>query len=331
MKTLRQQPRRPMLVGLLFTFAIATTVLACQVPVFRYALERWNPDQYQVVVLSAGKLDNISLDAISSLTKETPVDGSPMLRLIDVAETNDDMAKSLRKKYAVGNDPVMVTLYPASYRGSSDQVAHACSVSESNVQQIVDSPVRQELVKRLTAGDSAVWVLLESGDRAKDEASLKTLEDQLAKDTAWLALPSPEELEIKPEILEKAKIKLQISFSVISVRRDDPQEKFLVDGLLNSESDLQSFDEPIAFPVFGRGRVLYALVGQGIAADTIRSASSFMVGPCSCQVKEQNPGFDLLLKCDWDAAVGETFISSPLPGAAAEPKLLTIPPGRSSR
>jgi hypothetical protein len=99
--------------------------------------------------------------------------------------------------------------------------------------------------------------------------------------------------------------------------------------LLNSESDLRDYKEPMAFPVFGRGRVLYAVVGQGISADTIRKASSFIAGPCSCQVKEQNPGFDLLLSCDWDELVGETFISEPIPEGDSEPKLLTIPAGRA--
>ncbi|TWW12353.1 hypothetical protein E3A20_01920, partial [Planctomyces bekefii] len=36
----------------------------------------------------------------------------------------------------------------------------------------------------------------------------------------------------------------------------------------------------------GRGRVLYALVGDGIAEGTIAAACDFLTGPCSCQVKE---------------------------------------------
>ncbi|MDE2714511.1 MAG: hypothetical protein OSB74_09135, partial [Verrucomicrobiota bacterium] len=71
--------------------------------------------------------------------------------------------------------------------------------------------------------------------------------------------------------------------------------------LLNSEDDLKELQhEPMAFPVFGRGRALNALVGKGINADMIDEASAFLSGPCSCQVKRQNPGFDLLTSVNWD-------------------------------
>jgi hypothetical protein len=244
----------------------------------------------------------------------------------------EDRKRTSKKMFRAVGAPVLLTLYPESYPVDAGQIAHACELNDSNVTQVIYSPKRQELVKRLTAGHSAVWILLESGDQAKDDAATKALESQLQLDAQWLALPTPEELEIKPQVLESAKIKLRIEFSVLRVRRDDPQEAFLIDCLLNSEPDLHSFNEPLAFPVFGRGRVLYALVGKGIASNTIRAASSFMVGPCSCQVKEQNPGFDLLLQCDWPTAIGETFISSPLPEAGqAEPRQLKIPAGRTSR
>ncbi len=225
----------------------------------------------------------------------------------------------------------MVALYPERSSVDAEQVAFTSSISDSDVSLVVNSPVRDQIIKNLSDGNSAVWILVESGHAEKDQAALQTLQAQLEKDREWLKLPSPEEMEISADLLASTKIRLAIQFSVVSVKKDNPQEKFLVDCLLNSESDLRGFDEPIAFPVFGRGRVLYAVVGQGIAADTIRKASAFIVGPCSCQVKEQNPGFDLLLSCDWADMVGETFISEPIPESNSEPRLLTIPAGRSKR
>ena len=73
--------------------------------------------------------------------------------------------------------------------------------------------------------------------------------------------------------------------------------------LLGSEEDLAESKEPIAFPIYGRGCVLYALVGKGINAETIDEACAFLVGPCSCIVKEENPGVDLLVSADWDGQV----------------------------
>jgi hypothetical protein len=42
-------------------------------------------------------------------------------------------------------------------------------------------------------------------------------------------------------------------------------------------------------------------VGKGIKHETIDEAASFLIGSCSCQVKEKNPGADLLMSVDWKA------------------------------
>jgi hypothetical protein len=319
-----------MFVGLAL-MALASSAVACQVPVFRYALERWGADQYRILVLSEGDLSESGQRALKPLrgTPEFPAQAS--IRVHDVSKSNDEFVKHLWTTHGQGADSVIIALYPQKSSVDSAQVAFSCRLTEQTVQQIMDSAARKEILAKLSEGHSAVWIFLESGDVLKDQAALKTLQDQLAKDAETLKLPAPEEMEIKPELLASIRIKLQIQFSVVSVKRDDPQEAFLISCLLNSESDLREFAEPMAFPVFGRGRVLYALVGQGIAAETIREASEFIVGPCSCQVKEQNPGFDLLLPCDWETLVGNTFISDPIPGTESEPRLLTIPAGRAKK
>ena len=40
---------------------------------------------------------------------------------------------------------------------------------------------------------------------------------------------------------------------------------------------------------------------DGIKSETIDKAATFLIGKCSCEVKEQTPGFDLLLAADWKA------------------------------
>jgi len=311
-------------VALLFC-ASATLLFACQVPVFRYALERWNPEPYSVVVISPSVLNDAERQAIVGNSSDS---AGPLLQ-IEWKKADDSLAPELLKlwKGMDADKGVVVAYYPekSDLRGN---IAYTAPLQTDTLSTMTTSPVRKEIASRLSAGQSAVWVVLESGDKPKDEAAVQAIETQLALDEEWLKLPSAEEMEIKPEILDKVKIKLRVDFTVLSVNRNDPQEKFLVDCLLNSEPDLREFDEPIAFPVFGRGLVLYALVGKGINGDTIRAASKFICGPCSCQVKEQNPGFDLLLHHPWEQNVGEVFISQPIPGTGAQPKLLKIPPGR---
>jgi hypothetical protein len=89
----------------------------------------------------------------------------------------------------------------------------------------------------------------------------------------------------------------------VKVKRDDPAEAAFVAMLLASEEDLSGFNEPMAFPIFGQGRALYALVGKGIRVETIDEAAQFLIGSCSCQVKEQNPGIDIAMAVDWKQLV----------------------------
>jgi hypothetical protein len=104
--------------------------------------------------------------------------------------------------------------------------------------------------------------------------------------------------------------------------------------LIHSESDLAERTEPMVFPVYGRGRALWGLIGPGITASNIRDSASFLVGACSCEVKEQNPGFDLLLAADWDELLSQggfkfTAAETKLAPPPAEAELVPIPAGQT--
>jgi hypothetical protein len=306
---------------------------ACQVPVFRYALERWSPDLYEVLVITQGPLPSEMMGWLAPLTEQEQDYRVPLrLRLVDVSAESDPVALELWQRHELKNSaPLLVALYPKR-SGYGNQVAHVCELTRENAKLLVSSPVRRELIHRLTSGHTAVWFFVESGDSQKDARALETLENQLAADEKRLELPTAEAMEVTDATLDSLKIPLQIKFSVLRVKRDDPSERFLINCLLNSEEDLHEYGgEPLTFPVFGRGIVLYALVGNGIAGDLISAATKFIVGPCSCQVKEQNPGFDLLLDCNWEAEVGSSLISIPVPSVQSAPRLLTIPPGKKDR
>lgn len=332
--------------GTLLAFLLlCSAVWACQVPVFRYALERWNADQYRLVILHEGPLhEEVAKLALLSAKPDTADTKHPVpqrqsevasgrfeVTVVDIHTNHDPRLDAVWKARVDTALPMLAAYYPIGSEAAGDRPAFVSPLTTESLQTTLDSPVRQKIANHLIAGDSAVWIFLESGDTAKDAEAYAILERQLQLDATWLELPSPEELEVAPEILKQAKIPIRINFSIVRLKREDKSEGFLIETLLNSEPDLKQYAEPIAFPVFGRGRVLYALVGKGIADSTIRAASSFIVGPCSCQVKNQNPGFDLLMQCDWNQAVGDTLISEPIESVPtnAAPVLLKIPPGRS--
>ena len=73
------------------------------------------------------------------------------------------------------------------------------------------------------------------------------------------------------------------------------------------------------FPVFGRARALASMKGSTIDLDLIEETSRFLCGACSCQVKAQNPGFDLLAMAQWDSIFGD----QPPPPIETEPRRAT--------
>lgn len=139
-----------------------------------------------------------------------------------------------------------------------------------------------------------------------------------------MQLPLPDE-----DTPLRSHLPLRVAFSVLPIRRDDPAESVLVRMLLGSEDGLTDEKGPLVFPVFGRGRALLALRGSDLTAAEVERWASFLAGPCSCQVKELNPGIDLLLTADWEERLGvseDTREVVTLPRAA--PAAPAIPPGR---
>jgi hypothetical protein len=313
---------------------IAGTAAACKVPVFRYALERWAPAPYHVVVLARGGLP----DTDPRLTGLGDGGRRPVATL-EVVDASGPLSGALADAWAAhggAGAPVAVVHYPraAAVRGrgaGGRRVAHVAPLGPGTAVELRGSPVRARIAEHLAAGAAAVWILVETGATAADRAARESLEAALARERDTIRLPDAAELEIDPAVLDAVRIPLAIDFPLVTVARDDAREAFLVDCLLGSEDDLRDYDEPIAFPVFGRGVVLHALVGRGITPENVAAANAFITGACSCVVKEQNPGFDLLLDIDWDAAVGDVLVSEPPAAAGTAPKLLTIPPGSRRR
>jgi len=242
----------------------ATSASACSVPVFRYALEHWAADAYRVTIPKGAKLEG----HFSVQTAET---------------TKIELR------------------HPQSMR--NDELIWSAEYSEANAKVLADSPARKEIAERLGSGESAVWVLLESGDAKKDAEAAKFLDERLEYLAGVMELPKLDQQDIKNGLVSIPGDGLRLSFSTLKVKRDDPAENAFVAMLLASEEDLRELNEPMVFPVFGQGRVLYALVGKGIAVETIDSAAQFLIGSCSCQVKELNPGVDLVMAVDWKKMV----------------------------
>jgi hypothetical protein len=246
---------------------LAPPLRACDTPVYRYALEHWPADNYRGTVLHRGPLAAEAQRRVDRL-KERADAANLTVQVIDLDFPKDDLPVRWRTT-DVSAGPVLVLNHPAATKIEAD--AWSGPLTADSVEALLDSPVRREAAGRLRTGET-VWLLLESGNKEADDAAAQVIADNRPAEPVS---------------------------ALLRVRRGDPAEKVLVSLLLGSEPDLAELNVPMAFPVFGRGRVLYALIGAGITADNVRKAASFIGGDCSCTVKRDNPGTDLLLTADW--------------------------------
>ena len=283
---------------------LAVTGLACSVPVFRYALERWPADHYRAVIFHRGLLTPTQQAAVDKLGPDGPEEGNRSnieVRLIDMDDNPGPEWIGWWEAQQAATLPWLAVMYPPA--SGIPLALTAGPLDARTIEQLVDSPVRAEVARRLLGGETSVWILLEIGDKAGDDAAEARLSIRLKHLEQTLELPTLEQEDIENGLVSVSQDELQVKFSVIRVSRDDPAEKALVRMLLGTEEDLRELEQTMVFPVFGRGRALYALVGPGINNETVDQACTFLVGACSCEAKEINPGVDLLITADWDHPV----------------------------
>lgn len=285
-------------------------LLACSTPVCQYALENWPADAYEVLVSSNGPVTTaLKASCEGALGGSGAALPNASLRFLqDAALTAAEVRLTVR--------------FPDRPEGQPPVWTGA--LSAERLRWIVDSPVRARLAEELVRGAAAVFLFLPCGDTAVDAAAgarLRAALEEMSRTLTWpptvTDVPAAEAAPAAPP-----------RFPILEVPNQDPAEGFLRAMLVASEADLAGLREPMAFPVFGRGRALYAIVGAGLNRDVVAEACAFVTGACSCQVKAQNPGVDLLLRADWDRAVGQTTPAftelPPLAGLAAS--ALDTPP-----
>ncbi|KPK43435.1 MAG: hypothetical protein AMJ65_05770 [Phycisphaerae bacterium SG8_4] len=288
--------RTLVLIGLLALLPVS--VQACSTPVFRYALERWPADFYDGVLVHRGPIAE-DHPAARLFEGETAEFLNLRLSRMDLDSAAEEDVKKLLGDKVPEKLPALVLWYP--WQKGRAAPFWMGEFTPETVAVLIQSATRKEVAKRLTEGQAAVWIFVESGDKAKDKAALELLNKELET-------VAKELMEFAPPVEELDMPSVSFEFSTVSLSRTDPNERALLSMIMHSEPDLDDYvKEPMAVPVFGRGRALYTLIGEGINADNIREASAFLTGPCGCEIKMMNPGVDLMMAVDWDGSVMQMY------------------------
>jgi hypothetical protein len=255
------------------------SVQACSIPVFRYALDRWPADAFTLEVTVEDAKDEAVSKFLRNLGTSSPMN-------IKAMRLPADAAGSSR------------LLYPHAAEASGAN-PWSGALSAETLGQITNSPARAELVRRIITGDSAVWVLVESGDQAADDAAATALEKRLKYLEQVAEIPSIDPNDPTSKLGPGPK--LQVKFSMLRVAQGDAREAVFVKMLAGAKADPSLSSGPWLAAVFGRGRVLGAWPAKGFGKEQVDEVCLFLMGACSCQVKNLNPGWDLLVTADWDA------------------------------
>lgn len=292
---------------LLVSAALCLSSWLCEIPVFRFALERWEPEPYTVCVIHSGPLSDADRRRIKLLRERIEDPRRPAkatLHILDAENVDEDTARLL-SHHAVpeAGATSLLVLYPPGTK--TEQPAWKGPLSAETIERLADSPLRQSIAKRILDGESAVWVLIESGDKEKDDRAETDLRKTLDVMEQHLELPSIEDIQNDEFYEPDTVVKLRLAFDVVRLKTADAAESIFRTMLVRSESDVEEYvgKEPIAVPIFGRGRTYFALVGEGINPDRIEEICQFLIGRCSCTIQKDNPGASLLFAVDWETAV----------------------------
>ena len=310
---------RPVLVMFVLLSGM-TAALACKVPVFRYALERWESDPHRAMVFFDGELDAARQAAVDRLRRHPAL----TVESIDVGSLTDDQWFVYGDVPAAGSPPAMRLAFPR--RTNREKPYWSGELTEANAAAVLDSPLRRRLVDSLLAGTSVCWVLLESGDAARDDEAFRRLLMLIAKVGNEMALPegivtgnefaegtTPLELD---DVL-RSTVPLKIAFEAFRLPVEaaaggagDGESEAVFRAMLEGLNAglVEAFPgEPLAVPVYGRCRALEGIPLSKLTEEHFSAACQYLCGACSCQVKDENPGLDLLVSADWSRLDAESL------------------------
>lgn len=147
---------------------------------------------------------------------------------------------------------------------------------QKEITGLTSSPLREKIASEIMTGNLCVFLYLTTGNKTKDDKGLQAIRNALST--------SP----------------FKSIIAVTELSRNNVEESHFVSLLLNVEDDLKSIPEPMLFGIFGRFKALEPLLGKGITEENIKLMIDFLTADCSCIIKDNLPGTDILFTNNWE-------------------------------
>jgi hypothetical protein len=318
---------------------IASAVVACKLPVFRYALERWPADRYQLVaIVDEGSRADAS-EALSLLQQLGDSNANVDVETIDLSQLSEQQLWQIDGLDGSEEPPRLQVFFPL--KDGQRKLCWTGPLTPATIAMWRDSPWRQQIVAEITSGVSAVWILVEGSDAAENERLASQLNQAIARAEKEISIPegvisrqqAASYLQQHPgasmDDVLRSDIPLKIDFVMrrLPVNADEPAVRAMVSGW--NDASETGFGRAFVFPVFGRGRMIEPLWADQFSVDAVVGACRYMVGECNCTLKALNPGVDLLLEANWKDYMDETLVVVE-PAVPKTPQALVIPAGSTA-
>lgn len=148
--------------------------------------------------------------------------------------------------------------------------------SHDELRNLSVSPLRTKIATELMSGKLCVMLCLKTGNAGKDDPAMEIIKRTVSASPFRDIIP------------------------VMELDRNSLEEKHLVSMLLNVESDLKDYNEPMVFGIFARFKALEPLLAKGISEENINLMIDFLTADCSCIIKDDMPGTDILFTNNWE-------------------------------
>jgi hypothetical protein len=294
--------------------AIAPPACGCDTPVYRYAMYRWMPAPYEVYYFHRGQPPKVDqeVNGLFADDAKSPAVANVTLTMVNLDQKDPlgTLPEPVQKAWQVrAKSASSISSIPAHLVWTPwGEEVFAGKLNAAEARAMLESPLRTEIIKLLDEGHGIV-LLVVSGSDAKENARVESaVKEVIAKAAAGEisadpSMPPPAEPAQKPGDGGDAAVKPPaLRLALAKLDRANPNERWLLRMLMAMEPGLEKrAGEPMLFAVYGRGRVMPPGIGKEVTAESLFALVSFLAGQCSCTIKDQNPGLDLLVKWDWEA------------------------------
>ncbi len=294
----------------LFLALISSASAAEEMPLYRHAVEKWEPDPYRAVVIfnSENPVDKEKgVKVVDGLIQDPARSLNLIIGRADIGDKSviDENTNAILKAFKPDRLPFTVIYFPSV--SDVEIPLWAGYLTVQSAEAICDSPARREIARRLLKGDDAVWIFIESGDEGNDAGALQMLSEEIRISSSALPrIPSPDhaEMEVDGNTGDVAALPAPspLKMSIIRIPRDDKSEMILLEMLNCIEPEMiNSKTEPAIAPVYGKGRLLDILSSDEVTRENVRHAIQKLAAPFSGEGKLSDSGTDLLMAVSWNA------------------------------